>query len=185
MKKMFLALLLSVSLLPMVSNAAFVSIVNTSTSGAGTISDSNAAAVDTASTSHSGLVGAFNDFWTVTLSPAAESFSIVSSIPKFAAFNVEYRLNDSSPWIAYTPASGDQFSETVTAAVQNVPGFQLHIFGNANNDLGLAGTYQLTVNDVDSVTNVSNVPVPAAVWLFGSALMGLVGASRRKSSVAA
>jgi len=25
-------------------------------------------------------------------------------------------------------------------------------------------------------------PIPAAVWLFGSALMGLVGASRRKSS---
>jgi len=32
---------------------------------------------------------------------------------------------------------------------------------------------------------VSAVPVPAAVWLFGSALMGLVGASRRKSSVMA
>lgn len=33
---------------------------------------------------------------------------------------------------------------------------------------------------------VSNVPVPAAAWLFGSALMGMVGVSRRKSaSVAA
>ncbi len=29
---------------------------------------------------------------------------------------------------------------------------------------------------------VSAVPIPAAVWLFGSALMGLVGVSRRKSS---
>lgn len=31
-------------------------------------------------------------------------------------------------------------------------------------------------------TTVSAVPVPGAVWLFGSALMGLMGVSRRKSS---
>ena len=28
---------------------------------------------------------------------------------------------------------------------------------------------------------VSNVPVPAAVWLFGSAIAGLIGVTRRKS----
>jgi len=33
--------------------------------------------------------------------------------------------------------------------------------------------------------NVSSVPVPAAVWLFGSALMGLFGVSRRKSTAVA
>ena len=32
-------------------------------------------------------------------------------------------------------------------------------------------------------TVVTSVPVPAAIWLFGSALMGLVGLSRRKASV--
>ncbi|ROS05143.1 putative secreted protein [Sinobacterium caligoides] len=37
-------------------------------------------------------------------------------------------------------------------------------------------TFRLTVNDQTSV-----VPVPASVWLFGSALLGLVGV-RRKSS---
>lgn len=31
-------------------------------------------------------------------------------------------------------------------------------------------------------TGVSQVPVPAAVWLFGSGLMGLVGAARRRKS---
>ena len=30
--------------------------------------------------------------------------------------------------------------------------------------------------------NVSSVPVPAAIWLFGSALAGLVGVSRRKAA---
>jgi len=46
-------------------------------------------------------------------------------------------------------------------------------FANADNDF----------NDmVVGVTDVAPVPLPAAVWLFGSALMGLVGVSRRKST---
>jgi hypothetical protein len=30
--------------------------------------------------------------------------------------------------------------------------------------------------------NVSTVPVPAAVWLFGSAMLGLMGVARRKKA---
>ena len=33
---------------------------------------------------------------------------------------------------------------------------------------------------LDYTYEVSSVPVPAAVWLFGSALLGLVGVARRK-----
>jgi hypothetical protein len=33
---------------------------------------------------------------------------------------------------------------------------------------------------VDYTYEVSSVPVPAAVWLFGSALLGLAGVARRK-----
>ena len=182
MKKNFLALLLTLFLFPMVSNAAIVTIANDSFSGTGFIGSASATAPDSVSNSHSGINGNFDDFWTVSLVPSSESFSIVSSIPKFASFNVEYRLDNASPWIAYTLDSSSVNVETVTASIQDLAGFQLHIFGNANNPAGLSGTYQLTVNDIDSV---SNVPVPAAVWLFGSALMGLVGVSRRKSSIAA
>ncbi len=32
------------------------------------------------------------------------------------------------------------------------------------------------------IDSVSAVPVPAAIWLFGTALVGLVGFSRRKST---
>jgi hypothetical protein len=32
--------------------------------------------------------------------------------------------------------------------------------------------------------NASAVPLPAAVWLFGSGLMGLVGVSRRRKAAA-
>lgn len=42
-------------------------------------------------------------------------------------------------------------------------------------------TMLATIEEVQT----SAVPVPAAVWLFGSALMGLVGVSRRKSTAVA
>ena len=45
----------------------------------------------------------------------------------------------------------------------------------------LLGTWTLASNGTLSFTG-SAVPVPAAVWLFGSALLGLVGVSRRKQS---
>jgi hypothetical protein len=64
------------------------------------------------------------------------------------------------------------------------------------NGIGVGdGTYQLLILlaptsssftfDV-ALSNVAQgvVPVPAAVWLFGSALMGLVGVARRKSQPA-
>ena len=47
-------------------------------------------------------------------------------------------------------------------------------------DLGASSTrqnHQLTLN---LVGNVSAVPVPGAVWLFGSALLGMLGVNRRK-----
>lgn len=37
-----------------------------------------------------------------------------------------------------------------------------------------------TANATGSITMVEAVPVPAAVWLFGSGLLGLVGVARRK-----
>ena len=50
-----------------------------------------------------------------------------------------------------------------------------------------AGYYSIFVGGANSAlpggainVNVASVPVPGAVWLFGSALMGLVGAQRKK-----
>jgi len=40
-----------------------------------------------------------------------------------------------------------------------------------------------TIISIDNLTTeVSSVPVPSAVWLFGSGLMGLVGMARRKKA---
>ncbi len=51
-------------------------------------------------------------------------------------------------------------------------GVQLQITG----DNGMSGNY----NAAPSLIGVTAVPVPAAVWLFGSGLLGLVGVARRK-----
>jgi hypothetical protein len=44
---------------------------------------------------------------------------------------------------------------------------------------GPFGDYNANFN----LQGVSAVPVPAAVWLFGSSLLGLVGIARRKKKV--
>jgi hypothetical protein len=51
-------------------------------------------------------------------------------------------------------------------------------YGNcvANNDVAPFATVDFTYDAV------SNIPVPAAVWLFGSALLGLASIARRKKS---
>lgn len=176
MNKKYYSLILAFFLLPLVSNAATVTITNDSFTGGGALSSPSATGTNTASNSHSGILGEFDDFWTVTLVPSSDTFSIVSSIPQFTEFNVEYSLDNGATWIQYVAAGASSVVETVTASIVNVSAFKLHVFGNAANPNGLAGTYQMTVN------SVSAVPVPAAVWLFGSALMGLVGFSKRKSS---
>ena len=54
------------------------------------------------------------------------------------------------------------------------------------NDGGLNGWFDNAAQKVNGITydsanvNISAVPVPAAIWLFGSALMGIAGISRRK-----
>jgi len=50
------------------------------------------------------------------------------------------------------------------------------------------GTWSLSSNDVltfSGTSAVSSVPVPAAIWLLGSGLFGLVGVSRRRGQAAA
>lgn len=44
------------------------------------------------------------------------------------------------------------------------------------------GSYASTNGDIGNPGSYSAVPVPAAVWLFGSALIGLASTSRRKSA---
>jgi len=65
------------------------------------------------------------------------------------------------------------------------------MFGPASADDSQMGSFAFTLLDgefnvisgvVDSFGSASAVPVPAAVWLFGSGLLGLVGIARRKQA---
>lgn len=47
---------------------------------------------------------------------------------------------------------------------------------------GIRGYFDIGSGNSMHVTSVSNVPVPAAVWLFGSGLLGLFGIARRKKA---
>jgi len=44
------------------------------------------------------------------------------------------------------------------------------------------GDWNLSSDGTLTYGDVSAVPVPAAVWLFGSGLVGLVGIARRKKA---
>jgi hypothetical protein len=49
---------------------------------------------------------------------------------------------------------------------------------------GFNANFDFTSIHIESFTPTSAVPVPAAVWLFGSGLMGLVGVARRRKNKA-
>lgn len=61
--------------------------------------------------------------------------------------------------------------------------YYLSVFATAEN----FGQYGIQISQMDDAlagitTGVSAVPVPAAVWLFGSGLLGLAGVTRRKTA---
>lgn len=69
--------------------------------------------------------------------------------------------------------------------LQQMPSLGDIIWTGYNNFNGRSSAWALDISGEfvsDATTNPSQVPVPAAVWLFGSALMGLTGIKRRKSA---
>lgn len=101
-------------------------------------------------------------------------------------------VNASNPWLANPGASSWSYSQlnqnnastTLDFASLNLFGLKSGYYllalggscGNPNpaNNCGTGTNYDF------NVSNVSAVPLPAGVWLFGSALMGYLGLQKRK-----
>jgi hypothetical protein len=175
MKKIFLSLVLSLFLLPMVANSAAIEITSVPS---GTVGVNNGSGTNNATGTHTGISGNFSDKWDI-IYPAGALISLASS-NSFSSFDILYSLNGSAfasvstlvPSLLVANGSGGYALGPL--AIGPASPLQLIINGNGNN-----GSYNLNISS-GAVTPPNAVPVPAAVWLFGSALMGLVGVSRRK-----
>jgi hypothetical protein len=78
---------------------------------------------------------------------------------------------------------GDFLGETGSSVL----GFSFNFTAGSDTSLLVSGTYTdenfldaPIVSSTLATTSVSTVPVPAAVWLFGSGFIGLIGIARRK-----
>lgn len=109
-------------------------------------------------------------------------------------------------WATGPGMSGLNLLGTVLASTagQDI-GLSIMLTGNSLNGIGAAGEYTVVVGDQSAVggqyrmaveasatarygnvvSSVSAVPVPGAVWLFGSALAGFAGLRRRKATIVA
>jgi hypothetical protein len=90
--------------------------------------------------------------------------------------------------ISYHPTTGDPVFNMTGMALAGTPGSwtgRLVSAGNVGTAWGpFDGTpYSEIFNITVTGTAASPVPIPAAAWLFGSGLLGLVGLVRRKKVV--
>jgi len=142
---------------------------------------SGSAVGDGDKTSFNSTSGTFERFLTVT--PSTNTFTLGGGSPDIATTLTKLMIEGVTNVFGYT--SFDNSSYSVTGSTS---GTDLTLVGllQEGTVYKIALDWTKTAGVVGSVDiNVGAVPVPAAVWLFGSALMGLVGVSRRKSTAVA
>ena len=172
MKRVILLLTFSLFVLPLTANAASVSITNLTTSGGGTIVNGNG--VLSATANHNDIAGAFSDTWDVNIEPTGSIFSLATS-NFFSDFTVEYSLDNVNFFLynGITEVAGLFSIQDLT--LDSISAFKLRISGTLNGRFR-SGGYNVSVEAV---------PVPAAAWLFGSAILGLAGLKTRRKTVTA
>ncbi|CAN4268632.1 VPLPA-CTERM protein sorting domain [Methylophilaceae bacterium] len=110
------------------------------------------------------------------LNPHALLFSNPLSAPNFIAGNNNFGLTDDSFIFEYLG-----IGSYVLAVSSSVLTVQEAIAGlNSDVTNRVFGTIDVTIKSLNGKAEFSAVPVPAAAWLFGSALLGFAG-FRRKS----
>lgn len=121
------------------------------------------------------MTGGDNDsFWTADFDVLATSVSVDLGDHNADQDRVFLSIFDSADTLLAS-ITQDLAASFVGMVTLSLSGFDIAYatFGTTG-DLGLGGIY------ADNFT-ISPVPVPAAAWLFGSALLGFFGFSRRKN----
>ena len=113
----------------------------------------------------------------------------------FGAINAATYTNDASTSVGFGDATGTSglnapiafaLNKSVGATVGTAQSLFVAAVGTATSSAASAiylnsRTFTLNSNGTLSVSGGSTVPVPGALWLLGSGLLGLVGISRRRS----
>ena len=109
--------------------------------------------------------------------PLGWVFNCCGTIPPFGA---EYDIRNSSGF-GIPIGAGADIGFTTAAGV---PLSNIHFGSWAHSWVNDSQTSTFNLQDIASGLGpiVPGVPVPAAVWLFGSGLIGLIGIARRKTS---
>jgi hypothetical protein len=79
---------------------------------------------------------------------------------------------DSDPWTQFGIGNSTASFPTVTGSAT-----ARYVRYNV-----ISGNQWAHLTEITIGGNISTVPVPAAAWLFGSGLLGLVGIARRKNA---
>jgi len=102
----------------------------------------------------------------------------------FVEFDTTIALEDydasTTTTIDLFPAGMDDLFELSFAAGTTMPGDTRS--GSFSLDLEGSYGYFTIESAAKTPTNINAVPLPAAVWLFGSGLIGLIGMARRKNT---
>lgn len=117
-------------------------------------------------------LGATDLFIRLAINGSGGEFSTTAGVPLAAANGWDNFLFDLTPG-AWTSVGGAD----INATLGNVS--QLRIL-HAPSPIFRGG---LNIDAMLGVDNISAVPVPAAVWLFGSGLLGLIAISRRTRAI--
>ena len=152
-------------------------------------------------TLYDSLWGGTTETWSADNYTGARTFFDAFGISEvYSSFNNSgYRLDGYTEWNTFFGVEGDACVGPLNSCIGSVLIFD-SAYGATDNEgwfhdqRGLSNgvdldNYQLSSGDnlnqayyASHLVRVSAVPLPAAVWLFGSGLIGLIGIARRKKA---
>jgi hypothetical protein len=104
-----------------------------------------------------------------------DSYSGLLQLTSEGISGISWTITTPTLWEFFQTESGISLNTIVNSSQGNYPGF------NPLNGI-LTGDTGNTVVDLTLTGTISAVPVPAAVWLFASGIIGLVGFVKRKKN---